>query len=79
LPSNSALAIGENLDYVKVKTFNPYTYEPENVILAKARMGAYFNPKAAELKLEDYTSRRQIDPIRGNRGVQRQNDAGLGI
>ena len=54
LPSNSALAIGENLDYVKVKTFNPYTYAAATVILAKARMGAYFNPKAAELKLEDY-------------------------
>ena len=53
LPSNSALAIGENLDYVKVKTFNPYTFEPVTVILAKARMAAYLNPKAAELKIED--------------------------
>ena len=54
LPSNSALAIGENLAYVKVKTFNPYTSEAATVILAKARLNAYFNPKAAELKLEDY-------------------------
>ena len=54
LPSNSALAVGENLDYVKVKTFNPYTFEPMFAILAKARMQAYLNPKAKELALEDY-------------------------
>ena len=54
LPSNSALAVGENLDYVKVKTFNPYTFEPMFAILAKARMQAYLNPKAQELALEDY-------------------------
>ena len=54
LPSNSALAIGEKLDYVKVKTFNPYTFLPQTVILAKARVGAYFNTKAKELKLEEY-------------------------
>lgn len=54
LPSNSALAVGENLDYVKVSTFNPYTFQPINVILAKARMGAYLNPKAQELALDAY-------------------------
>lgn len=54
LPSNSALAIGENLDYVKVRSFNPYTHLPVDVILAKARVASYFSPKAAELPLEDY-------------------------
>jgi isoleucyl-tRNA synthetase len=54
LPSNSALAIGENLDYVKVKTFNPYTFEPMLAILAKARLSAYFNPKAKEIAVADY-------------------------
>ena len=54
LPSNSALAIGEKLDYVKVKTFNPYTYEPQTVLLAKARMSAYFNPKGAKVDLDAY-------------------------
>lgn len=54
LPSNSALAVGEKLEYAKVKTFNPYTYQPQTVILAKDRMGAYFNPKANDLALEDY-------------------------
>lgn len=63
LPSNSALAIGENLDYVKVKTFNPYTFEPATVILAKARMNSLLNPKAVELKLEDYKSGDKLIPF----------------
>jgi isoleucyl-tRNA synthetase len=54
LPSNTALAIGENIDYVLVKTFNQYTGEPIKVILAKNRLSTYFNPKNKELKLEDY-------------------------
>ena len=63
LPSNSALAIGENLDYVKVKTFNPYTFEPATVILAEARMSSYLNPKAADLKLEDYKAGDKLIPF----------------
>ncbi len=54
LPSNTALAVGENIDYVLVKTFNPYTGSPQKVVLAKNRLNAYFNPKNKDLKLEDY-------------------------
>src|SRR6478735_7853814 len=35
LPSNCALAVGENINYVQINTFNPYTYEPVSVVLAK--------------------------------------------
>lgn len=49
LPSNSALAVGEQLDYVKVSTFNPYTHLPVQVILAKARLASYFSSKAEGL------------------------------
>lgn len=63
LPSNSALAIGENLDYVKVKTFNPYTFDACTVILAKSRLNSYLNPKAAELKLEAYTPGDKLIPF----------------
>ena len=35
LPSNAALAVGANIDYVLVRTFNPYTFEPACVVLAK--------------------------------------------
>ena len=62
LPSNSALAIGEKLDYVKVKTFNPYTFEPQQVILAKARIGSYFNAKAQDLSIADYNAGDKLIP-----------------
>jgi len=54
LPANSALAVNDYINYVKVKTFNPYTYNPVNVILAKDRLPAYFNEKDKDLKLEAY-------------------------
>ena len=54
LASNTALAVGDNIDYTKVKTFNPYTGEPITVILAKERLNAYFNPKNAELSFDEY-------------------------
>ncbi len=54
LPSNCALAVGEKITYVKVKTFNQYTYEPISVVLAKDLVGKYFPEKAKELALEDY-------------------------
>lgn len=46
LPSNTALTVGPKLDYVAVRTFNPYTHEPCTVILAEARRSAYFSDKA---------------------------------
>jgi isoleucyl-tRNA synthetase len=42
LPSNTALTIGPKLEYVRIKTFNPYTHEPNTVVLAKSRVAAYF-------------------------------------
>ncbi len=54
LPSNTGLTVGENIRYVKVKTFNPYTGIPVTVVLAKDLMHSYFEPKNKELALEDY-------------------------
>ncbi|MFK8309335.1 isoleucine--tRNA ligase [Capnocytophaga canimorsus] len=48
LPSNTALAVGKNIDYVLVKTFNQYTYEPIYVILAKDLVSKLFGSKFAE-------------------------------
>lgn len=48
LPSNTALALGKDIDYVLVHTFNQYSGEEINVILAKERLAAYLNPKGAE-------------------------------
>lgn len=45
LPSNTALAVGENIEYVKVKCLNPYTQEEETVIMAKELLSSYFTAK----------------------------------
>ncbi len=54
LPSNTALAVGKKIDYIAVRTFNPYTHKPIVVILAKELKDKYFPEKNTELKLEDY-------------------------
>ena len=67
LPSNTALTIGENIDYVLVKTFNQYTFEPVNVILAKTLLPKQFGKKFAEANDEDfahYTSESKVIPYR---------------
>ncbi len=54
LPSNTALCVGPKITYLKVRTFNPYTGEPVTLILAKNLLAAHFDPKNAELTLDDY-------------------------
>ena len=54
LSSNTALCVGADIDYVAVRSFNPYTGAPNTYILAEARLAAYFNPKAADLPLSAY-------------------------
>lgn len=63
LPANNGLAVGAGIEYVKVKTFNQYTFEPTNVILAKERMGAYFNEKAKDIAIEDYKPGDKLIPF----------------
>ncbi len=48
LPANSALTVGKNINYVLIKTFNPYTYLPVNVVLAKDLVGKYFTEKGKD-------------------------------
>lgn len=56
LPSNTALAVGGNINYVKVQTFNPYTGIPVTVILAKDLLNSFFDSKNAELPLDTYNA-----------------------
>lgn len=64
LPSNTALCVGPNIDYVAVQSFNPYTSAPMTVVLAKARMAALFNPKAEGIALEDYKEGDKLIPYK---------------
>ncbi len=63
LPSNCALAVGEKITYVKVKTFNQYTYEPISVVLAKDLVGKYFTEKAKDLSLSNYKPGDKLIPF----------------
>ena len=45
LPSNTALCVGPNIDYVRVKSSNPYTGEPATYIVARDLVSALFNDK----------------------------------
>ena len=54
LPSNTGLAMGKEISYVLVKTFNPYTFTEQTVILAKELLHQYFPEKNRELELENY-------------------------
>lgn len=62
LPSNTALAVGPNITYRVVKTYNPYTFNPVTVVLAKDRFSAFFSPKAADLALDEYKPGEKLIP-----------------
>ncbi len=64
LPSNTALCVGPNITYIAVQSYNPYTGVPMTAILAKNLMDVYFNPKAAELALEDYKQGDKLVPFK---------------
>jgi len=63
LPSNCALAVGEKIEYVKVKTFNQYTFKPVSVVMAKDLVNNHFKAKAKDLKLEDYKEGDKLVPF----------------
>jgi isoleucyl-tRNA synthetase len=63
LPSNTALAVGKKIEYVKVKTYNPYTFQPVSVVLAKELLGNFFPEKNAGLKLDEYEAGQKNIPF----------------
>ena len=64
LPSNTALCVGPDIEYVRVRSFNPYSGAESIYICAKALVGSLFNPKAAEAPLEDYKPGDKLVPYR---------------
>lgn len=64
LPSNCGLTVGPNIDYVLVKTFNPYTHKPTNVILAKALVSKYFKQESQDLDFLTFTPENKTLPWR---------------
>ncbi|WP_343700219.1 isoleucine--tRNA ligase [Chitinophaga sp.] len=64
LPSNLGLTVGANIDYVLVKTFNPYTHLPINVVLARDLAGKYFRPEGENGAFDAYQPEDKILPWR---------------
>ena len=68
LPSNTALAVGDKIDYVIVRTFNQYTFAPQYVILAKVLVPVVFAGKffesADELDFGNYKPEDKKIPYR---------------
>ena len=55
LPSNTALAVGPRIEYVKVKSFNPYNGNPITVIVAKPLYNNFFPKKNEELSMAEFS------------------------
>ena len=64
LPSNTALCVGPKIDYVAVQTYNAYNGEKMTVVLAKSLLNNHFNPKAADIALEDYKPGDKLIPYK---------------
>ncbi|RCH53759.1 isoleucine--tRNA ligase [Mucilaginibacter hurinus] len=62
LPSNSALAVGNDIDYVLIRTFNQYTHAPVNVVLAKDLVKKYFKPETENTSFADYKGGDKLIP-----------------
>ncbi len=54
LPSNTALAVGEDIEYALIKTYNPFSGEAQMVILAEALVGKFFPEKNADIPFSEF-------------------------
>ncbi|WP_232826895.1 isoleucine--tRNA ligase [Chitinophaga deserti] len=76
LPSNLGLTVGENIDYQLIKTFNPYTHLPVNVVVAKDLAGKYFKAEGENGDFAAWTPEDKIIPwkvVAGFKGRQLEN------
>ena len=64
LPSNTALCVGPNIDYVAVQTYNPYNAQPVTLILAESRLNAYLSAEGKHLPLNEYKQGDKVIPYK---------------
>ncbi|MDR0427341.1 MAG: isoleucine--tRNA ligase [Dysgonamonadaceae bacterium] len=64
LPSNTALAVGPDIEYLAVQSYNPYSGKPMTAVVAKDLLYAQFNEKAKDIPLEDYKSGDKLIPFK---------------
>ncbi len=65
LPSNTALCVGPNIDYVLIETTHPYTEQPCRIIMAKPLVGSMFpEGKCPEYKIVGECKGRDLEGLR---------------
>ncbi|HSF44500.1 MAG TPA: isoleucine--tRNA ligase, partial [Chitinophagaceae bacterium] len=62
LPSNLGLAVGPNIEYSVVQTFNPYTGVPSTVVLAKSLVHKYFKEEGSQVELSSFKEGDKLIP-----------------
>lgn len=62
LPSNLGLTVGPNIEYSLVQSFNPYTHEPQNVVIATALLHKYFKQEGKDADMAAYRKEDKIIP-----------------
>lgn len=62
LPSNTALCVGPKIDYVALRTYNPYTGDKITAVMAEPLVNAYFKPEGAKQPLDSYEKGAKIVP-----------------
>src|SRR5574343_1913677 len=77
LPSNTALAVGKEIEYVLVQSYNQYTFKEIFVVLAKDLFGKYFSDKNAELALVDYKEGDKNIPFKVLKSFKGKDLAGI--
>jgi isoleucyl-tRNA synthetase len=63
LPSNTALAVGKNIDYVIINSFNQYTFDPITVVLAENLVAKHFSSKNTEIVISEYKAGDKVIPF----------------
>jgi len=64
LPSNTGLAVGKDITYLLIRTYNPYTFREQTVIMAKDLLHQYLPEKNAQLELDEYHEGQKNIPYR---------------
>jgi len=77
LPSNTGLALGKNIEYSFVRTFNAYSHKPVTVILATELMNKYFHTENSHIALDAYNPGEKIIPFKVVKSALGSDLAGL--
>ena len=77
LPSNTALAVGKEIEYVMIQSFNQYTFKEIFIVLAKDLFGKYFSEKNVELRLEEYKEGDKHNPFKILKSFKGKELAGI--